>query len=73
LRAPTLIAWGTDDIYFDLKWSRWLEEVIPGTKRRIEFNGARIFFPEERAREFNDAVKAHWYATSEGEGSKELE
>lgn len=63
LHAPTLIAWGTDDIYFDLEWSYWLEEAIPGTKRRIEFNGARIFFPEERAREFNDAVRAHWTAT----------
>jgi pimeloyl-ACP methyl ester carboxylesterase len=73
LRAPTLIAWGTDDIYFDLKWSRWLEEVIPGTKRRIEFNGARIFLPEERARDFNNAVRAHWSATSEGIRSKELE
>lgn len=66
LQAPTLIAWGTDDIYFDLKWSHWLEAAIPGTKRRIEFVGARIFFPEERAREFNEAVRAHWIETSEG-------
>jgi pimeloyl-ACP methyl ester carboxylesterase len=62
LQAPTLIAWGTDDIYFDLKWSHWLKEAIPGTKQRIEFNGARIFFPEERAREFNNALRAHWDA-----------
>jgi pimeloyl-ACP methyl ester carboxylesterase len=62
LQAPTLIAWGTDDIYFDLKWSHWLEEAIPGTKQRIDFNGARIFFPEERAREFNNALRAHWDA-----------
>ena len=62
LQAPTLIVWGTDDIYFNLKWSRWLEEAIAGTKRRIEFNGARIFFPEERARDFNDAVRVHWTA-----------
>jgi pimeloyl-ACP methyl ester carboxylesterase len=62
LQVPTLIVWGTDDIYFNLKWSHWLEEAIPGTKRRIEFKGARIFFPEERARDFNDAVRAHWTA-----------
>jgi pimeloyl-ACP methyl ester carboxylesterase len=62
LQAPTLIVWGTDDIYFNLKWSHWLEEAIAGTKRRIEFNGARIFFPEERARDFNDAVRVHWTA-----------
>jgi len=65
LHAPTLIAWGTDDIYFDLKWSHWLEEAIPGTKQRIELKGARIFFPEERAREFNNALRAHWGATSQ--------
>ena len=60
VQAPTLIAWGTDDIYFDLKWSHWLEKTIPGTKRRVEFNSARIFFPEERASEFNGELKAHW-------------
>jgi pimeloyl-ACP methyl ester carboxylesterase len=65
LRAPTLIVWGTDDIYFDLKWSHWLEKAIPGTKRRVEFASARIFFPEERAAEFNRELKAHWTAPSE--------
>jgi pimeloyl-ACP methyl ester carboxylesterase len=65
LQAPTLIAWGTDDIFFDLKWSRWLEEAIPGTKKRIEVTDARIFFPEERAQEFNNALRAHWIAASE--------
>src|SRR3984885_2738705 len=65
LRAPTLIVWGTDDIYFDLKWSHWLEKAIPGAKRRVEFESARIFFPEERAAEFNRELKAHWTAPSE--------
>jgi pimeloyl-ACP methyl ester carboxylesterase len=65
LRAPTLIAWGTDDIYFDVKWSHWLEKAIPGTKRRVEFDSARIFFPEERAREFNQELRAHWTAQDE--------
>jgi pimeloyl-ACP methyl ester carboxylesterase len=60
LNAPTLIVWGNDDIYFDVRWSRWLAETIPGTRRRIELNGARIFFPEERAAEFNQEVRAHW-------------
>jgi pimeloyl-ACP methyl ester carboxylesterase len=62
-----LIAWGTDDIYFDLKWSHWLEEAIPGTKKRMELKGARIFFPEERAHDFNEAVRSHWIATPEFE------
>jgi pimeloyl-ACP methyl ester carboxylesterase len=60
VQAPTLIAWGTDDVFFDLEWSHWLERTIPGTKRRMEFKGARIFFPEERSSEFNKEVRAHW-------------
>ena len=69
LHAPTLIAWGTDDMYFDLKWSHWLEEAIPGTKKRMEFTGARIFFPEERPGDFNDAVRTHWIAASQAAAS----
>jgi pimeloyl-ACP methyl ester carboxylesterase len=65
VRAPTLIAWGTDDIFFDLKWSHWLEKTIPGTKRRVEFKSARIFFPEERSSEFNQELGAHWVAAVE--------
>ena len=60
LKAPTLVAWATDDVYFDLKWSRWLAETIPGTRDRIEFIGARIFFPEERWEAFNQRLREHW-------------
>jgi pimeloyl-ACP methyl ester carboxylesterase len=62
LTAPTLIVWGTDDIYFDVKWSHWLAEHILGVRRRIELKGARIFFPEERSEEFNQELRAHWQA-----------
>ena len=60
LRAPTLIAWGTDDIYFDVKWADWLAATIPGTKRKIRFEGGRIFFPEERWQAFNHELRSHW-------------
>ncbi len=60
LQTPTLIVWGTDDIYFDVKWSHWLAERIPGTRRRIELDGARLFFPEERWQAFNEELRAHW-------------
>ena len=60
LRVPTLIAWGTDDVYFPLQWSHWLEKAIPGTTRREEFKDARIFFPEERPAQFNRVLRAHW-------------
>jgi pimeloyl-ACP methyl ester carboxylesterase len=62
LNAPTLIAWATDDVYFDVKWSRWLANLIPGTRRRVEFEGARIFFPEERSEQFNAELRRHWHA-----------
>jgi pimeloyl-ACP methyl ester carboxylesterase len=60
LMAPTLIVWGTDDVYFDVKWSHWLAETIPGTQRRVEFQGARIFFPDERAEDFNRELRDFW-------------
>jgi pimeloyl-ACP methyl ester carboxylesterase len=63
LRAPTLIVWGTDDVYFDVKWSHWLAETIPGTRKRVEFDGARLFLPEERWTAFNDELRAHWQAS----------
>jgi pimeloyl-ACP methyl ester carboxylesterase len=60
LNAPTLIVWGTDDVYFDVRWSKWLAETIPGTRRRVELEGARIFFPEERWADFNRLLRSHW-------------
>jgi pimeloyl-ACP methyl ester carboxylesterase len=60
LKAPTLIVWGTDDVFFDVKWSRWLADAIPGTRRRVELEGARIFFPEERWEGFNKELRSHW-------------
>jgi pimeloyl-ACP methyl ester carboxylesterase len=60
--APTLVAWGTDDIFFDLKWSRWLASAIPGTRRHVDFEGARLYFPEERWQAFNAELRAHWTA-----------
>jgi pimeloyl-ACP methyl ester carboxylesterase len=60
LTVPTLIVWGTDDIYFDVKWAHWLAEAIPGASAPTMLQDARIFFPEERSAEFNRALRAHW-------------
>jgi pimeloyl-ACP methyl ester carboxylesterase len=62
LRAPTLIVWGTDDIYFPVKWAHWLAETIPGAKPLVELAGARIFFPEERSEAFNQLLRDHLLA-----------
>jgi len=58
--APTLIVWGTDDIYFPVRWSQWLADTIPGARRRVELEGARIFFPEERPEALNAELRAFW-------------
>lgn len=60
LKVPALIVWGDDDVYFDVKWSQWLEKALSGTRRRVVFKGARIFFPEERPEPFNDELRAFW-------------
>src|SRR3979411_835434 len=65
LKMPTLIVWGTDDVYFDVKWARWLADNIPGTRLCVELKGARIFFPEERWEEFNKELRGHWQAAQQ--------
>jgi pimeloyl-ACP methyl ester carboxylesterase len=60
LKAPALIVWGDDDVYFDVKWSVWLENALPGPTRRVVLPGARLFFVEERAQRFNDELRAFW-------------
>jgi pimeloyl-ACP methyl ester carboxylesterase len=72
LKAPTLIVWGTDDVYFPVKWSHWLAENIPGTRRRVEFKDARVFFPEERWQEFDKELREHWLLVEEQVSKKEL-
>jgi pimeloyl-ACP methyl ester carboxylesterase len=62
LTAPTLIVWGTDDVYFPVKWAHWLAGAIPGAKPPVEFDGARLFFPEERAEAFNAELRSHLLA-----------
>ena len=62
LKAPTLIVWGMDDVYFPVKWAHWLAEAIPGAKPPVELPGARIFFPEGRAEAFNQLLRGHWVA-----------
>jgi len=62
LGVPTQIVWGTDDVYFDAQWGRWLAKTIPGTRRLVELTGARIFFPEERWAEFNRELRGFWQA-----------
>ena len=49
-------------MYFDVNWAHWLAATIPGARRPVELDGGRIFFPEERAGEFNQMLRSHWTA-----------
>ena len=62
LQVPTLIVWGTGDIFFRRKWAYWLRDTIPGATEVVELAGARLFFPDERATEFTAALRRHWDA-----------
>ena len=62
LQVPTLIVWGTSDIFFRRKWAYWLRDTIPGATEVVELVGARLFFPDERATELTAALRHHWDA-----------
>jgi pimeloyl-ACP methyl ester carboxylesterase len=60
VQAPTLVVWGTDDVYFSVKWAYWLRGTIPNCRKVVELAGARLFFPEERPEELARALRGHW-------------
>jgi pimeloyl-ACP methyl ester carboxylesterase len=62
LRVPTLIAWGTGDLFFEPFWADRLREMIPGVEQVVEIRDAMLFYPDERASELIPHVRAHWEA-----------
>jgi pimeloyl-ACP methyl ester carboxylesterase len=64
LQVPTLIVWGTDDIFFRRKWAYWLRDTIPGATKVVEVPGAKLFFPDEHAADLTAALLPHWEAHS---------
>jgi pimeloyl-ACP methyl ester carboxylesterase len=57
LQVPTLIVWGTGDIFFRPKWAYWLRDTIPGATEVVEIDNGRLFFPDERAAELTVALR----------------
>jgi pimeloyl-ACP methyl ester carboxylesterase len=47
LRVPTLIVWGLDDIFFDVRWGQWLRDAIPGAVDLVKVPKGKLFFPED--------------------------
>ena len=62
LQVPTLIVWGTSDLFFRRKWAYWLRDTIPGATEVVEIDKGRLFFPDERAAELTAALRRHWDA-----------
>jgi pimeloyl-ACP methyl ester carboxylesterase len=60
LKVPALLVWGTDDVFFPLKWAYWLAGVLPGAKNPVELKGARLFFMEESPGLLNDELRSFW-------------
>lgn len=71
LTAPTLVVWGTGDVFFNRKWTYWLRDTIPGVTEVVALDGARLFFPDERADELVFHLRRHWAAqpTLAGDGT----
>jgi pimeloyl-ACP methyl ester carboxylesterase len=66
LQAPTLVVWGTGDMFFDVKWAYWLRDTIPGCRQVVELKGAKLFFPEERPDALAGPLRELWSRVSPG-------
>jgi pimeloyl-ACP methyl ester carboxylesterase len=62
LTVPTLVVWGTGDAFFDVRWAYWLRDTIPGVTEVVEIEGAKLFFPDERADDLVPHLRRHWAA-----------
>ncbi|MEV4897325.1 alpha/beta hydrolase [Nonomuraea sp. NPDC055795] len=60
LAVPTLVVWGTGDVFFGMEWARWLRDTIPGVREVVEIDGGRLFFPDERAAELVPHLRRFW-------------
>jgi pimeloyl-ACP methyl ester carboxylesterase len=60
LKVPTLVAWGTDDSFFELSWAERLREMIPGVQKVVEIAGAKLFYPDERAADLIPHLRSHF-------------
>ena len=64
LMVPTLIAWGSGDIFFDRSWAQWLSETIPGTVDMVEVPGAKLLWPLEHPEILAARLRDLWTHTA---------
>jgi pimeloyl-ACP methyl ester carboxylesterase len=58
--APTLVVWGTGDSFFGVEVGHALTELIGGARTLVEISDGRLFYPLERASEFNVVLRDFW-------------
>ena len=59
LDVPALLAWGTADDFFSMDDARTLLGILPAA-RLVTFEGAKLFFADERADELVPHLRAFW-------------
>jgi len=45
--GPARMVWGLKDVLFAVKWAKWLDRTLPGSRGVRPVEGANLFFPEE--------------------------
>ena len=60
LHAPTQVAWGTGDVFFEPAWAERLAEMIPGVERVTLVPDAMLFWPDERATDLVPLLRDFW-------------
>ena len=60
LQLPTLLAWGTRDIFFGPKWGRAFARALGASATLVEVAGGRLFWPMERPDELAALLVPHW-------------
>jgi pimeloyl-ACP methyl ester carboxylesterase len=64
--VPTLVVWGTGDIFFRVRWAYRLRDTIPSVTEVVEIERAGLFFPDERAADLIPHLRRHWAAHALG-------
>jgi pimeloyl-ACP methyl ester carboxylesterase len=62
LQAPTQVAWGTADVFFDPSWADRLRAMIPGTEKVVLVPDAMLFWPDERSADLVVLLRDFWEA-----------
>jgi pimeloyl-ACP methyl ester carboxylesterase len=65
LHVPTAVIWGDADIFFGVEWATWLQNTIPGCESVTLLEGAKLFFPDDRAADLVPLLREHWTAAAQ--------